>query len=349
MIMNKLGIECYAAKNTPKSGEEDKQHIWNVVKIEGNYYHVDCTSDDPVIYDSDSDDYYLANTVKNYVSHENLLVSSEQLIKNDGGSTQHAGLKIIPSFMDIECNSKRFDNAAYRKITSPIFNYDGNWYAVTCDLPRKIVNFNSDFSDYTVTATSESGDNYCYKGTDEKVTNLLEIGTNVGAYVYFNDPQYVYKYDFLTNKFSQVILFSRMEDFDLYEPNCYAQGCYISSDGKLEVFVTYDFVTEDDEEYYFTDYDNEYFQCYCNDFQLGDLTKDGTVTANDLIKLKEYILTGQSDVANIDGLADLTRNNTVDLLDFVKMKHIIAQNSSYTIESGELIIDPSPSPSDLFS
>ena len=42
-VMNELGIEClYVA-----SGEEDMDHAWNLVKIDGKWYHIDLTWDDP--------------------------------------------------------------------------------------------------------------------------------------------------------------------------------------------------------------------------------------------------------------------------------------------------------------
>lgn len=41
-IMNKLGIECYL------TGSNDMNHAWNIIRIDGAYYHVDCTWDDPM-------------------------------------------------------------------------------------------------------------------------------------------------------------------------------------------------------------------------------------------------------------------------------------------------------------
>ncbi|MCH5209428.1 MAG: hypothetical protein J1F01_00515 [Oscillospiraceae bacterium] len=40
-MMNKLGIECQAVPS------DENAHIWNKVKIDGKWYHIDVTSDDP--------------------------------------------------------------------------------------------------------------------------------------------------------------------------------------------------------------------------------------------------------------------------------------------------------------
>ncbi len=40
-IMTKLGFECYVTSS------DEMNHAWNIIKIDGKYYHVDCTWDDP--------------------------------------------------------------------------------------------------------------------------------------------------------------------------------------------------------------------------------------------------------------------------------------------------------------
>lgn len=41
-IMEKLGIECYVTSSNAMG------HAWNIIEIDGSYYHVDVTWDDPV-------------------------------------------------------------------------------------------------------------------------------------------------------------------------------------------------------------------------------------------------------------------------------------------------------------
>ena len=54
MIMKELGVECLLIDG--KMGGED--HVWNLIKVNGNWYHVDCTADDPVG-GSEGDGYFM--------------------------------------------------------------------------------------------------------------------------------------------------------------------------------------------------------------------------------------------------------------------------------------------------
>ena len=40
-ILNSLGIDCYFVPS------DEMRHGWNIVRINGQLYHVDCTYDDP--------------------------------------------------------------------------------------------------------------------------------------------------------------------------------------------------------------------------------------------------------------------------------------------------------------
>lgn len=48
-IMRLCGIECFMINGT-MSGEN---HVWNMVRLEGNWYHIDVTSDDPILKDGE--------------------------------------------------------------------------------------------------------------------------------------------------------------------------------------------------------------------------------------------------------------------------------------------------------
>ena len=47
ILMNLAGLECYEVVGS-KIGMEDEGHAWNIVRINGAYYHIDATYDDPV-------------------------------------------------------------------------------------------------------------------------------------------------------------------------------------------------------------------------------------------------------------------------------------------------------------
>jgi len=44
LLMDELDIECYTVSGIANN----EKHSWNVVNIDGEYYHVDCTFDDPI-------------------------------------------------------------------------------------------------------------------------------------------------------------------------------------------------------------------------------------------------------------------------------------------------------------
>jgi hypothetical protein len=64
MFMDLLGIECHLVL-----GEASEDHEWNIVRIDGAYYHVDVTWDDPTP-DSEGEVSYLYFNVPDYIIAE---------------------------------------------------------------------------------------------------------------------------------------------------------------------------------------------------------------------------------------------------------------------------------------
>jgi len=56
LLMDELGIECNSVW-----GDAGGAHQWNVVKVDGDYYFIDCTWDDPIGVDEIQYDYFLIN------------------------------------------------------------------------------------------------------------------------------------------------------------------------------------------------------------------------------------------------------------------------------------------------
>lgn len=102
-IMNALGIECHFVPST------EMGHAWNLIRVDGSYYHVDCTFDDPV-----TDRFGLA-------SHRYFLLSDAAISQNghSGGDTN-----------GITCKSEKFANAYWRDVDSPVVLADGNAYYI---------------------------------------------------------------------------------------------------------------------------------------------------------------------------------------------------------------------------
>lgn len=52
LLLDRAGIENAIVSGTADNGEGSGAHMWNIVKVNGDFYHLDCTWDDPV---SDND------------------------------------------------------------------------------------------------------------------------------------------------------------------------------------------------------------------------------------------------------------------------------------------------------
>ena len=73
-LLNRLGIENYICSSA------DLFHAWNIVKVNGNYYHVDITWDDPSYLNQSTGKYVRAEGL---VRHDNFLISTNE-IRNTG-------------------------------------------------------------------------------------------------------------------------------------------------------------------------------------------------------------------------------------------------------------------------
>lgn len=102
-LMNRLGIECHVTSS------KNMKHAWNIIKINGFYYHVDCTWDDPV---PDS---------LGLVRHAYFLLSDEAI-----KSKKHYGWDLT----NYICNDTSYDHAYWENVTSPIIIHRGNAYYI---------------------------------------------------------------------------------------------------------------------------------------------------------------------------------------------------------------------------
>lgn len=105
-ILNRNGDECYTAVSSAMS------HSWNIVAVNGEYYHVDITWDDP-LYDR-----------YGQVRHEYLLLSDETM---QDTSHRHRGWDLT----NYACQDDSYESAYWVEATSPILLYGGYRYYIT--------------------------------------------------------------------------------------------------------------------------------------------------------------------------------------------------------------------------
>jgi len=103
-VLRELGMDAVMVAS------DEMKHAWNLVKVDGTWYHVDLSFDDP------------APDRMGRVLHENFLLDDEG-IKNT--RTPHYGWK-----SSVRCLSASFKNAIWHGVTSRMIRLDGQWYYI---------------------------------------------------------------------------------------------------------------------------------------------------------------------------------------------------------------------------
>ena len=106
---------------------EEMNHAWNVVQLDGKWYHVDATWDDPVWVNGTkkpaTDDY----DKEGYVQHKRVLLSDTEMERQGYSEWDEA----IP-----ECKSDRYKNYYWKDITSGMFYFNEEWYYARDNIQR---------------------------------------------------------------------------------------------------------------------------------------------------------------------------------------------------------------------
>jgi len=146
-IMNRLGIPCVMVES------EAMDHAWNLICIDGSWYHVDLTWDDP--------------TPDNFgkVSHEYFLLTDEEMLAE--GEEGHYGWET-----DITCTDTSMQDAFWQGVESQICYLDGS---------TSYYRWHEEWTSY-ICSRNESDGTYTVLFTDEE--RYIDIGA--GEYTYFH-------------------------------------------------------------------------------------------------------------------------------------------------------------------
>lgn len=112
-LLNGVGIE-----NSTVSSKS-LNHIWNLVQIEGEWYHVDVTWDDPT--SSAMNDEPDAPDRLGYVGHQNFLLSDAVFMTNDHGAND---------WTVSGCDSDKYKDWYGASVKTAFVPLDGNWYYI---------------------------------------------------------------------------------------------------------------------------------------------------------------------------------------------------------------------------
>ena len=169
-LLNQVGIECYMVTS------DAMKHAWNLIRLDGDYYQVDVTWDDPV-----SDRFGL-------VGHNHMFVSDTAFQAARPGMTDnHYGWVITTgsSKIGLTATNSQYDDTFWVDVISPIV-FDGHrCYYISND--KGIVSRSALMAD-TVDALAEIGkwgvlDKPGYSYT-QKYSGLFRLGDRL----YYNSP-----------------------------------------------------------------------------------------------------------------------------------------------------------------
>ena len=148
------------------------KHIWNIVNVGGEWYHVDVTWDD-------------TEKIFGYASHKNFLCSDVEI--------QELGHTEALKFENVICNSEKY-GIEYLNYVNTSFSYlDGNWYAADNSAGvRAIVKY-----DFTSGEWEKVWDISGYWQFDDNrfYANCFSSVANLGGYIYFNYKNKLLRFD----------------------------------------------------------------------------------------------------------------------------------------------------------
>lgn len=172
-LLEKVGINSEIVESAQMN------HMWNLVEIDGSYYHVDPTFDDP------TPDRF------GFVSHKYFLLS-DNAIKNSPDISVHYGFKTTNT-----CNSTVFDNSYYRTLNTKFCYINKKLYAADnnygSDLSKSIVTFEPE-SNYAEPAAVISDKWYTNAGLSYWQDSFISTAEYDGK-LYFNLNNSICRYN----------------------------------------------------------------------------------------------------------------------------------------------------------
>lgn len=147
-------------------------HIWNLVKLDGEWYHTDVTWDD-------------TEKVFGYAAHRNFLCSDSEIAE--------LGHTDFSAFENIVCNSEKYSGEYLNNINTAFAYLDGVWYvADNSPQKRSIVSY-----DPITDAKEKVCDIVGYWEMDENkfYANCFSSVVCVGNYIYLNFKNKLLRFD----------------------------------------------------------------------------------------------------------------------------------------------------------
>ena len=278
-LMHRLGIECTSAINNPES------HTWNIVSLDGEFFHIDCTHDDPLGQSAGS------------VRYDLFLLSDSSVKSHDS----HSGWYTV--MYDAVCDSTEYENGwIWNNSSSGVVNSGDKWYYIAeKDEQSSALMSTEDFISGTA-VDSFNSIYYVYGSSSSYYPGYYGGITAAGTTLYYSSPSDIRFYDTVTRQTGVLGI-----DSDISISSCRYDG-----GGILTVFFSKKPNNYDDSG-----------SREVTLFNAGDPDGDGIVTSSDLVSVQKYLLTGSLDLNW--AVYDVTGNIGIDILDFIRIKKLSAR------------------------
>ena len=140
-IVRQLGIKSYIVTSAVNN------HAWNLVYLDGNFYSVDCTWDDPVYNNPD----LLSNPISEYCRYSNLMCSDSVMTAKG-----HEGSDWVANGVNVYglSSSTVYDDFFWRSQSNKIEYSLGSWYAAVGKNTSSFMNAGFTVSQITFTDNS---------------------------------------------------------------------------------------------------------------------------------------------------------------------------------------------------
>ena len=164
-VMQELGIPCrYIAS-------ESMGHAWNLVQIDGAWYHVDVTYDDP-LYTADDSDMF------GYVSHESFLRGNAGIRES-----AHEGWELPSDIREVSEEDFGGENPFWKNMKTGAHYLDGKWYYKKGDSIVK-----RGFSETEEETVKSISERWPYREGFFYSQTFFDIGIYDGR-IYYNTPR----------------------------------------------------------------------------------------------------------------------------------------------------------------
>ena len=178
-VLNRLGIECVTVPSTARN------HMWNKVMLDGEWYNIDITHDDPIPNGS-------AN-----ISHTHFLVNDDDMKLLDDDHTFYNQYKWDGDTPAEVSDGSAFSDSALQTISSQAIYADDTFYCFDSENNLCSIDFDRNSTVLSPLYTESSDYAWKYMGSYSSVVLYRDD-------IYFNSPTAVFKYDSNTQTAEEV-------------------------------------------------------------------------------------------------------------------------------------------------